>query len=225
MTNADSVLRPETSPGARSGLYYWLFAWLLSHGEGADRRLYGDRKVQLLGSLRGTVVEIGAGAGVNLPYLDRSTRYVAVEPNVHFHDRITEAARLAGVAAEVRTGVAENLPLPDSSADAVVSTLVLCSVRDQDRALAEVIRVLRPGGTFVFLEHVAASRGSWLRRMQRLIRGPWTVVADGCRPDRETADRIAAAGFENVEMDRFQAPLGLLSPHIAGWAEAPGAAA
>ena len=200
----------------RGSLYHRLIAWTLAHGNAASHRLYGARKTALLGGLSGNVVEIGAGAGVNLSYLDPSVQYVAVEPNVHFHDRVREAARLAGVDAEVRIGVAERLPLPDACADAVVCTLVLCSVDDVRASLAEVRRVLRPGGTFVFLEHVAASRGTWLRRLQRLIRAPWALVADGCRPDRETGHYLEEAGFDHLEIERFRPPLGLLSPHIIG---------
>lgn len=204
----------------RRGPYHFAFAWALKHGTGADRRLYGERKARLLGGLRGTVVDVGAGAGVNLRYLDRTVRYVAVEPNVHFHGRIRRAARKAGVAAEVVAGVAERLPVDDASADAVLSTLVLCSVSDQQAALAEVRRVLRPGGTFVFVEHVAAPPWTVLRGLQRLLRIPWGLLADGCRPDRETGHAIEAAGFAEVRMDRFWMPLGLARPHIAGTATA-----
>ena len=166
------------------------------------------------------MVEIGAGSGLNARYLPAGATWVVVEPNVHFHDRIREAAHAHGVRVEVVGGTAEALPLADDKADAVVSTLVLCSVADVAGALAEVRRVLRPGGRFLFIEHVAAPRGSALRRVQRLLRAPWGVVADGCRPDQETEPMIRSAGFASVETEPFRVPGGLVAPHVMGIAVA-----
>lgn len=204
----------------RDGLYHRAFAWMLAHGGRADARLYGERKRDLLGSLTGTVLDLGAGAGVNLPYLGRAERVIAVEPNVHFHPRIEAAGREAGVRVEPVAGVAEALPLETGSLDAVVTTLVLCSVEEPAEALAEIRRVLRPGGRFVFIEHVAAPTGSWLRRAQRALRRPWGLVADGCRPDRDT-DRLIQDTFEHARIERFRVPLGLVSPHVAGVVRLP----
>jgi len=214
------IIRPDVPTTPRRGLYPRAFAWLLSHGEGVDRRLYGAHKERLLTSLTGVVVEIGPGAGLNLRYLRGATRYVAVEPNVHFHGRIRRRARRAGVAAEVTAGLAERLPLADASADAVISTLVLCSVSDPRAALAEVRRVLRPGGAFVFIEHVAARRGTPLRLAQAAFRPLWGAIADGCRPDRETVRLVEEAGFAEVRVERFAGPPGLIRPHAAGVARA-----
>ena len=207
-----------TTPGprVRGGSYARAFAWLQAHGDGVDRRLYGDRKRRLLGPLGGTVLEIGAGAGPNAPYLRAGTRWLAVEPNVHFHPRLRQTAEAHDLALTLLPGAAEALPVADASVDAVLSTLVLCSVERPEVALAEVLRVLRPGGRFVFIEHVAAPRGSGRRRLQRLLRRPWGWIADGCRPDRDTERAIRAAGFEAVEVERFGATLGLIRPHIAG---------
>lgn len=204
----------------RTGLGARWFAWLLAHGERFDRKLYGERKRDLLGDLRGTVVEIGPGAGVNLPYYGAGVRWLGVEPNAHHHDRLRKKAASLGLNAEVRGGVAERLPLPDASADAVVSTLVLCSVDDVEAALAEIRRVLKPGGRFVLIEHVAAPEGSALRRLQRWVKPAWGVIADGCRPDRETGRLIERAGFGAVRIERFDAamPLPVVRPHIIGTA-------
>ncbi len=220
----DSPLTNEGAAGVRTGLRARWFAWLLAHGEGFDRDLYGDRKRTLLGGLTGTVVEIGPGAGVNLPYYGADVHWIGVEPNVHFHERLRRAAVRHGVEAEVRGGVAEGLPVADASADAVVSTLVLCSVDDLGAALAEVRRVLKPGGRFVFIEHVAAPDGSLLRRVQRIVKPAWGAVADGCRPDRETGQLIERAGFADVQIERFDAamPLPVVRPHIAGTARRAG---
>ena len=164
------------------------------------------------------VVEIGPGAGPNARYLPTGTRWVCVEPNVHFHPRLGRAAAEHGLDLEVVPGTAEALPLADGAADAVVSTLVLCSVHDVRQSLAEVRRVLRPGGRFVFIEHVAAAPGTVLRTLQSSLRAPWGWVADGCRPDRETEAAIRAAGFASVETEAFRAPLGLAAPHVMGLA-------
>jgi SAM-dependent methyltransferase len=179
------------------------------------------RKRELLGALAGTVVEIGPGTGVNLHHYPPATRWIGVEPNAFLRDRLRRAAEGLGRRVELLDGIAERLPLPDASADAVVSTLVLCTARDPAAALRETLRVLVPGGRFVFLEHVAAPRGSWTRRLQRALRLPWAVLGDGCRPDRETLRAIETAGFARVDAQSFRVPLPVVSPHVAGvaWKE------
>ena len=213
---------PRPGAGVRRGLGARLFAWSLAHADAEQHRLYGARKRRLFAGIASrdgappVVVEIGAGAGPNARHLPAGARWVCVEPNVHFHPRLERAAREHGLDLELVAGTAEAVPLADGAADAVVSTLVLCSVQDIDQSLAEVRRVLRPGGRFVFIEHVAAPAGSVLRRLQSALRVPWGWVADGCRPDRETEAAIRAAGFGAVEVERFRAPLGLAAPHVAG---------
>ncbi|MEM1054801.1 MAG: methyltransferase domain-containing protein [Bacteroidota bacterium] len=218
MSEREAKGTTRSASGVRRGPAKAFFAWCLAHGESADQRVYGDRKRDLLGGLAGTVVEIGAGAGPNARYLATGTRWVAVEPNVHFHPHLHEAAEAHGLELKIVGGVAERLPLDDASVDAVVSTLVLCSVDDVPGVLAEVRRVLKPGGRFVFIEHVAADEGSFLRRLQRWMRGIWGVVADGCRPDQETLSAIRSAGFASVEAEEFRLRAGLVAPHIAGMA-------
>jgi len=210
------------SEEVRSGLYHRAFAWLLGHGDGADRRMYAERKTPLLAGLTGTVVEIGPGSGVNLDYIAPTVRYRAVEPNIHFHEDIGRRAERLGIEATVQPGVAERLPFPDDSADTVISTLVLCSVADQRAALKEVLRVLRPGGRFLFVEHVVAPEGSSLWFAQRALRRPWGWIADGCRPDCDTGAAIRSAGFSHVDIEPFSVHAGLVSPHIAGTARKPG---
>ncbi len=195
---------------------------MLARGDDLQHRVYGARKRRLFSQIEGrdgappVVVEVGAGTGLNAVYLPAGARWIAVEPNVHFHERIRAAAAAHGLDVEVRAGLAEALPVADGAADAVVSTLVLCSVDDVRQSLAEVRRVLRPGGRFVFVEHVAAPEGTGLRRLQRLLRGPWGLVADGCRPDQDTERLLCGAGFASVEREAFRVPGALVAPHIAG---------
>jgi SAM-dependent methyltransferase len=192
---------------------------LLAAGCGRYDRSVAEHKHRLLGGLSGDVLEIGPGAGANLRFFPPGVRWIGVEPNAWAHAYLAREAARHGVAAEVREGVAESLPATDASVDAVVSTLVLCTVADVPRALAEARRVLRPGGRLVFIEHVAAPPGTGTRRVQRAVRPLWGALADGCRPDRDTEAAIRAAGFARVEVARFRAPVPVIGPHVAGWAE------
>lgn len=183
-------------------------------------RLVSAHKRTLLGTLEGRVLEIGPGGGVNFEfYAATVVEWIGLEPNPHAHARLRAAAATHGVAARIVEGRAESIPLPDASVDAVVSTLVLCSVRDQRVVLAEIHRVLRPGGHFVFVEHVAAPRGTVLRRVQRAVRAAWRIAGGGCEPDRETWRALDGAGFRQVAVENFLVGLPIVSPHVAGVAE------
>jgi len=120
----------------------------------------------------------------------------------------------------VVAGTAEALPAPDASFDAVVASLVLCTVADPDQALAEVRRVLRPGGRLRFYEHVRASDPRLARWQDRLER-PWGWLVGGCHPNRDTVAAITAAGLRVIQLDRFDLPAmpPLARPHVLGVAE------
>ncbi len=182
----------------------------------------GPHRAKLLADVRGTVLEIGPGTGVNFAYFDTSITWIGLEPNRHMHAQLQARAAEAGVAAECRVAGAEGMDVDDASVDVVVAGLVLCSVEEPASILADVHRVLRPGGRLVFLEHVAAPRGTGLRRFQRFMRPFWTFCADGCHPDRETERLIRDAGFAEVSVDAFEAPRDaaprFVSPTIAGYA-------
>jgi ubiquinone/menaquinone biosynthesis C-methylase UbiE len=193
----------------------------MAHGDGTQARLYGDRKQALFADLRGTVVELGPGTGVNLPYLPEHVRWIGVEPNPHMHGYIEEKAHELGRDVELYAATLQDLDLETASIDAVISTLVLCSVPDLRATLEEVYRVLVPGGRFVFLEHVAAPGGSLLRGIQWSIKPVWRALGDGCRPDRETGAALQRAGFDEVSYERFpiappMLPFSIVKPHIAG---------
>jgi len=140
-------------------LYQRFFAHTLAWGADAQHRLYGDRKRALFAGLEGTVVEIGPGTGVNLPYLPDGLRWIGLEPNPHMHDYIRDHLAGRDLEADLRTDPAQDTGLATNSVDAVLSTLVLCSVPDVAETLAELRRILRPGGQLVFIEHVAAASG------------------------------------------------------------------
>jgi SAM-dependent methyltransferase len=170
----------------------------------------------LLATLRGTVLELGPGAGVNLRYYAQGIRWLGIEPSGWARRRARAAATRLGMRAQVRPGRAEALELADESMDAVVCSFVLCSVADQDAALAEVHRVLRPGGRFVFAEHVAAPAGTWRRRGQNVSAALRGLAGISCRPNRETGPAMTRAGFVVLDLHRFDRTG---TPHIAGAAE------
>jgi SAM-dependent methyltransferase len=171
----------------------------------------------LVGALRGTVLELGPGAGGNLPYYSPDVRWLGVEPDKAARDLTRAAAAELGMRAQVLPDRAEDLELAGACVDAVVCSFVLCSVDDQAAALAQVHRVLRPGGRFVFAEHVAAPAGTWVRRGQNVL----AALSRQCRPNRETGPAITRAGFDIVDLHRFDlaGPFGVRVPHLAGAAE------
>jgi SAM-dependent methyltransferase len=167
-------------------------------------RLLGDRKAALIAGLPQQVVELGPGTGANLRYYRRGTRLVAIEPNPHMHSALTRLAGRRGVGLDIRAVGAEATGLPTASVDAIVCTLVLCTVPDPAAALAEVRRILRPGGRLVFIEHVAAPEGAALVGLQQLLRRIWKWAFEGCDLCRPTGALLTAAGFANVELEHYR---------------------
>ena len=182
----------------------WLNAWLLDALDGYMHRKYGARKVRLFGAIPATVVDLGAGSGANFRYFPPHTHVVAVEPSTHMHTRLQQRARQHGLALDLHEAGGEALDLPDASVDLVCASLVLCTVPDPSRVVAEVRRVLRPGGRFVTIEHVAAPPGSGIARLQRAVRRPWRWTFEGCELCNQTAAVLGAAGFRSVEIEPFR---------------------
>lgn len=211
--------RPAADLPPKRGLCPRIFAAVMTRAriDHASSDL-AQRKAALLRDLRGTVLEIGPGGGPNLTYYAADVRWIGIEPNPYMHDALRAAAAAQGRTVDLRLGHVEALPVDDASVDAVVSTHVLCSVHDLGRGLQEIRRVLVPGGKFVFLEHVAAPRGSGLRRVQNVLQPAWSWIGDGCHPNRETWAALEAAGFRKVVMEHFALPLPIVAPHIAGYA-------
>jgi SAM-dependent methyltransferase len=179
-----------------------------------------ERKSTAFADLPPTVVEVGAGVGANMRYLPAAAHLVAIEPNPYMHTRLRRAARSHGVDLDIRSVVGEQIDLPDASADAVISSLVLCSVHDPGAVLAEIRRVLRPGGRFSFAEHVAARPRTPTRWTQRIVRRPWAWVFEGCSCERDLAKVIRSAGFTSVDLGhyRIHSPFLPFNTQIAGTA-------
>jgi len=200
-----------------------LFAWGLANFNAEYEKAIAPRKQALFAGLQGEVLEIGPGTGVNLPYYLPEIHWIGVEPNPFMHDYLRKEAQKRGLSIDLRRGTAEQLEVADNSMDAVVSTLVLCSVPNLSGTLEEILRVLKPGGRFLFIEHVAAPRGTWLRRLQQGVCPIWKVLADGCHPDRETGTTLEHAGFARVQYEQFAGPIPvpIVKPHIIGVAWKP----
>ncbi|HVA16933.1 MAG TPA: class I SAM-dependent methyltransferase [Candidatus Dormibacteraeota bacterium] len=216
MTTVSVSQNPRSAPAEDRGLRKRLFAWTLYRFNGRYEQEIAARKRGLLGGLTGTVIEIGPGTGPNLRYYANGVRWIGIEPNPYMRAYLRREAERVGVKAELREGTAEAIGCPDDSADVVVSTLVLCSVPNLRGTLVEILRVLKPGGRFVFIEHVAAAPGTRLRKWQRRLRPWFHFCADGCNPDRETSRAIESAGFAEVCLEHFDGPLPIVRPHIAG---------
>lgn len=167
-----------------------------------EREIFGRRRAQVLPGLSGDVLDVGAGTGVNLEYFQAASRVVAAEPDPAMRRKLEAKVGVATVPVEVSDASADDLPFPASSFDAVVFTLVLCTVPDLARALDEARRVLRPGGKLVVLEHV---RGDGrLARWQDRIVPLWRRIAAGCHPNRDTRAAIERAGFTFESVDEFR---------------------
>ena len=162
-----------------------------------------DLRRELLAGLSGRVIEIGSGSGPNFRlYPDAVTELVAVEPEDYLRGKAEEAAARSGRPIRVIDALADRLPFEDSSFDAAVVALVLCSVPSQAAALAELRRVLRPGGELRFYEHVVAREPRYAR-FQRLAGRVLPHLAGGCHPDRDTGRAIEQSGFEIERCRRF----------------------
>jgi SAM-dependent methyltransferase len=169
----------------------------------AERRGVAEHRRRLLGGLRGVVCEVGAGNGLNFAqYPGTVTRVIAVEPEPTLRGYAEEAARRAPVPVTVLAGHADALPVEDGSCDAVVASLVLCTVPDPATSLAEAWRVLRPGGELAFYEHVR-SANRVVAALEDLAAPVWSRMAGGCHPNRDAVAEVRAAGFEVTSVDRF----------------------
>ena len=202
---------------------------------GSERAGLAEMRGSLLARASGRTLEIGAGTGLDLAhYGDAVSELVLTEPDPHMAEKLREKlAATPGREAEdsplprikVIEATAEDLPFDDGSFETVVSALVLCTVEDPGRAVAEARRVLVEGGELLFLEHVRAESRRlawWQDRLER----PWGAFTGGCHPNRPTADALADAGLWIEQLDRTRFPKSpfLIRPLISGVARRPQAA-
>jgi SAM-dependent methyltransferase len=184
-----------------------------------DRLFYHRYRREAMGNATGRLLIVGLGPGTDLRFLPPAvTSVAAVEPQPAFRRMASALARRHGIAIDIVDGVGESIPFPDNSFDSVHVGLVLCSVDDVAATLAEIRRVLSPGGRLVVLEHVRADGAiGWL---QDLIAKPWSWLASGCEPNRRTLDAIGAAGFDTRglrSIRRTPVPFPC-TPHLHGFA-------
>jgi ubiquinone/menaquinone biosynthesis C-methylase UbiE len=188
---------------------------------GTEKAGLAERRRRLLEQARGRVLEVGAGTGANLPYYgDAVAELVLVEPEEPMARRLERKLAAANRPAHVVRAPAETLPFEDASFDTVVSTLVLCTVSDQPRALAEIRRVLEPTGCLLFLEHVRSDDAK-LARWQDRLNGFNRVMGHGCNCNRDTLAGITGAGLHiaDVERDRMKKAPPLVRPLVIGVAQ------
>ena len=173
-------------------------------GRKVEKGELGERRHELVSGLEGEVLEVGAGTGFNLPHYEKATRVLAVEPDPSMARRLAKRAPEASVPVEIVSGSAESLPFADASFDTAVVTFVFCSVEDPGVALAEIRRVLKPGGRLVLLEHVRGEGrlAQWQDRLTPLHRR----VAGNCHLNRDTQRTVAAAGFDATGVQSTRIP-------------------
>jgi ubiquinone/menaquinone biosynthesis C-methylase UbiE len=189
----------------------------------AEKAGLADRRKELVSQARGDVLEIGAGTGLNLEYYGSDLASLTLtEPSEPMADRLRERADESDLKAEVVIVGAEKLPFDDDTFDTVVSTLVLCTVDDPEASVAEIRRVLRPGGQLLFIEHVRNEdhkSAVWQDRLEK----PWKAVGNGCRCNRDTAQTITDTGLaiESLDHGKFSPAPPIIQPLIQGSATAP----
>mmetsp|Transcript_13950 Transcript_13950/g.19186 ORF Transcript_13950/g.19186 Transcript_13950/m.19186 type:complete len:309 (-) Transcript_13950:109-1035(-) len=173
------------------------------------------------------VLELGLGTGPNLKFYKPETHVIGVEPNEYMDAYAKSKAEQFGLELEIKRGCGEALPLDDNSVDAVITSLVLCTVDSPSKVMREIVRVLRPGGKYLFIEHVGADPVSnpALRFQQTLFDPLQQFVAGGCHLTRDTGKLIRSfttrlpveATFQRVDIESFMVPeISLIAPHISG---------
>lgn len=212
--------RLTADPPPWAGVFARLYDLSLAQAERAGMR---ERRRALIAAAGGRTLELGAGTGLNVEhYTDAVTELTLAEPEPAMRRLLARRVAARGVGSVIDAR-AESLPFADGSLDTVLCTLVLCTVEDPAAALAEVARVLAPGGRFLFIEHVRAE-SAWLGALQDSLHGPWRRLAVGCRCNRRTARIMHEAGFEvDARQARWRRVPPIVAPLILGSATLRGA--
>lgn len=199
----------------------WMWAQIYDRNlQKAEVRCLREWRSGLLGNLSGKVLEIGSGTGLNLDYYPSNIEQLTLlEPDANMRKKLQQKIFLKQFSKiDILDSNAESIPQVDASYDAVVSTLVLCSVKNQDKVLSEIYRILSPQGKLIFIEHVAAvdnpGRFKWQRRWEPL----WKKMTCGCRLTLSTETAIARAGFtfEEITRQSMRGVLPIARPSIKG---------
>ena len=201
--------------------YYAARTIALTEGRLGKRDLTGSKIAPLLASCRGNILEIGAGGGAAIQYLNSAIAYTAVEPNPYLANAIKERAQEQGISScTVIQSTAEQLPFADNTFDAAYSLRSFCSVNDLPKVLQEIKRVLKPGGICIFAEHVAAPHQSFRYWAQRIV-----SLFNPCDLARDIESAIRSAGFSDVHIESFTTGSRLravMALRIFGWARKAG---
>ena len=196
---------------SESPLRVRVFDWMM---RGFDDKGFAGWRTRLVGDLSGIVVELGTGTGLMFPHYRPGTHLIASDRDPLLLARAVDRARDASASVALAAADAMRLAIGDDSADAVVISLMLCTVPDQARTLAEVRRVLKPGGVFRCVEHVRDEDGTRNARFQDRWNPLYKRVAGGCNLNRRTLDAIVEAGFHVGSLTRFRLGPGPSAPHI-----------
>lgn len=209
----------------QTGYFKQNFAKFLAQYDAESYEAHKPKKQELFAEIEGLVLEIGPGTGVNFRFLaGQPIHWTGIEPNSAMHPFLFEAATQNGIEARLLDCTSEEICLPDDAVDFVISTEVMCSVTDLKKSLLEIHRVLKPGGKFLFLEHVVDKHNLLRRTVQKTVPyTPWKCYSDGCHPARDIAGAIQQVGFEQVAYTEYmQEGKGIIQtinrPHIVGWA-------
>jgi ubiquinone/menaquinone biosynthesis C-methylase UbiE len=207
-----------------------LLAFILKKTDKINRNIYHKKKKFLFKNLKGTIAELGPGTGLNLEYYPKNIKWIGIEPNSDLREEITnKAKKLKMKNIIVKNATAEKIPIKSNSVETVISTLMLCSVKDVKKTIKEVHRILKPNGKFIFIEHVAGKPNTLRKSTQNLLaKSPYLIISDNCHPNRDIGNEIKKSKFKSVNYktyfqhkDRslidkiFMFPI---NPHIYGYA-------
>lgn len=201
------------------------FAEFLAKYDEESYEINKIKKAELFEEVKGKVLELGPGTGVNFVFLkNKPIEWIGIEPNQAMHDFLFNKAIKFNIKANLLNCSSEKISIPDNSLDFVISSEVLCSVTDLEQSLKEIFRVLKPKGKFLFIEHVVDKHNLLRKFIQKTVPyTPWKLYSDGCRPGRDIEFSINQTGFTKVNLTNYmQEGKGLISlinkPHIYGWA-------
>ncbi|XP_071775552.1 thiol S-methyltransferase TMT1A-like [Centroberyx gerrardi] len=213
------------------GIYKRVFPFLMYRVSATYNKKMHDKKRDLFSSLPEfnkpgggplNILEIGCGTGTNFPFYPSGCKITCTDPNPHFQKFLQKSVADNDHLTFERFVVASGEDMgsiEDESVDAVVSTLVLCTVNNVSQTLREAHRILRPGGAFYFMEHVLADPSSWTYFFQHVLQPAWYYFGDGCVLTRATWEDLEAAGFSEIKLRHIEAPLTfMIKPHIIGYA-------